>query len=181
VGNGNHRVGSGGPGITDQLPQKDYDGKHARPIDQWGMSTGQIFSEISPEMHDEFCLQYEMRWLKRFGLNYYGCCEPLHNKIHILRKVPHLRRISMSPWANLTKGATEIGRDYVISHKPNPAIFAWDEWNPEQARKELRNALEKAKGCHIEMVMKDISTCRSDPKRISEWCKIAVEMAEEHA
>lgn len=181
VSNGNHRVGSGGPGITDELPQKDYDGKHARPIDQWGMSTGQIFSEISPEMHDEFCLQYEMRWLERFGLNYYGCCEPLHNKIDILRKVPRLRRISMSPWADIAKGAEQIGRDYVISHKPNPAILAWDEWNPEQARNELRKALEKAKGCNVEIVMKDISTCRNDPRRISDWCKIAVETAEEFA
>jgi hypothetical protein len=27
-------------------------------------------------MHEEFALQYEKRWLERFGLTYYGCCEP---------------------------------------------------------------------------------------------------------
>lgn len=55
-GHGNHRVGSGGLGITDVLPRPDYTGGPATPKDQWGTSTGQIFSEVSPEMHEEFSL-----------------------------------------------------------------------------------------------------------------------------
>ena len=47
-------------------------------------------------MHDEFCVQYEMKWMERFGLVAYGCCEPLHNKIGMLRKIKRLRKISMS-------------------------------------------------------------------------------------
>ena len=181
VSNGNHRVGSGGLGITDELPQPDYDGTHARPIDQWGTSTGQIFSEVSPAMHDEFCLQYEKRWLERFGLNCYGCCEPLHNKIHLLRSVPRLRRISMSRWVDVAKGAEEIGTDYIFSYKPNPAVLATEHWEPEVARAELRDALEKTRGCIVEIIMKDVSTCRNEPRRIWEWCELAVEIAEEFA
>lgn len=175
----NHRVGSGGLGITDQLPQPDYTGGPARPIDQWGTSTGQIFSEVSPAMHDEFCLQHEMRWLERFGLNCYGCCEPLHNKMGILKNVPRLRRISMSQWIDIEKGAAELGNNYVFSFKPNPAVFAWDTWQPDAARAELVNMLERTRGCVVEIVMKDITTCRHDPHRIWEWCKLAVEVAEE--
>jgi len=181
VSNGNHRVGSGGLGITDELPRPDYDGVHARPIDQWGTSTGQIFSEVSPAMHDEFCLQYELRWLERFGLNCYGCCEPLHNKSYILKKIPRLRRISMSPFVDIEKGVEWLGQDYIFSYKPNPSVFAWNEWDPELARKDIRNALEKTKGCVVELIMKDISTCRHDPPRLWEWCELAVEMAEEYA
>jgi len=181
VSDGNHRVGSGGLGITDELPQPDYDGTHARPIDQWGTSTGQIFSEVSPAMHDEFCLQYEKRWLERFGLNCYGCCEPLHNKIHLLRSVPRLRRISMSRWVDVAKGAEEIGTDYIFSYKPNPAVLATEHWEPEVARAELRDALEKTRGCIVEIIMKDVSTCRNEPRRIWEWCELAVEIAEEFA
>lgn len=181
VSNGNHRVGSGGLGITKELPQPDYDGKEARTIDQWGTSTGQIFSEVSPDMHDEFCLQYELRWLERFGLNCYGCCEPLHHKMQILRKIPRLRRISMSPRTDIEKGVEQVGEDYVFSHKPNPNIFAWDYWEPESARKELRSVLEKTKGCAVEVIMKDITTCRYEPKRLWEWCQLAVEVAEEFA
>ncbi len=181
VSNGNHRVGSGGLGITDELPQPDYDGSHARAIDQWGTSTGQIFSEVSPAMHDEFCLQYEKRWLERFGLNCYGCCEPLHNKIHLLRTIPRLRRISMSRWVDVAKGAEEIGTDYIFSYKPNPAVLAAEHWQPEVARAELRDVLEKTRGCVVELIMKDVSTCRGEPRRIWEWCELAVEVAEEFA
>jgi hypothetical protein len=178
VSNGNHRVGSGGLGITDELPQPDYDGRHARPIDQWGTSTGQIFSEVSPDMHDEFCLQYEMRWLERFGLNCYGCCEQLHHKMSILRKI---RRVSMSTWINVDKAVEQVGRDYVFSYKPNPSIFAWDTWDPQQARKALRSVLDRTRGCVVELIMKDVSTCRSDPRRLWEWCELAVQVAEEYA
>ena len=132
-------------------------------------------------MHDEFCLRHEMRWLERFGLNCYGCCEPLHDKMGILKKVPNLRRVSMSPWADAEKGAEALGRDYIFSAKPNPAIFAWDIWNPEQARRDLRGVLDRARGCVVEIIMKDVSTCRNDPRRIWEWCELAVEVAEEYA
>jgi len=181
VSNGNHRVGSGGLGITDELPQKDYDGVHARPIDQWGSSTGQIFSGVSPAMHEEFCLRHELRWLARFGLNCYGCCEPLHNKLGILKQVPRLRRVSMSTWIDVDKAAERVGRDYVFSYKPNPAVFAWDEWNPDAARADLRRVLDRTRGNVVELIMKDVSTCRNQPHRIHEWCTLAVEVAEEYA
>ena len=181
VSNGNHRVGSGGLGITDELPQPDYDGEHARTMDQWGTSTGQIFSEVSPDMHEEFCLQYERRWLERFGLNCYGCCEPLDRKMGILRSVPRLRRVSMSPWVDLDRAAAETGRDFIFSHKPNPAVLATERWNPDHARSVLRDALERTRACVVEVIMKDIETCRSEPHRIAEWCRLAVEVAEEFA
>lgn len=178
VSNGNHRVGSGGLGITDELPQPDYEGGPARPIDMWGTSTGQIFSEVSPAMHDEFCLAYEQRWLARFGLNCYGCCEPLHHKMHLLRTIPRLRRISMSRWVDVARGAAEIGGDYIFSYKPNPAVLATETWDPEAARADLVHCLEQTRDCPVELIMKDVSTCRGEPRRVFEWCDLAVEVAE---
>ena len=125
-------MGSGGLGYTNELPQADFDPHHVRTIDQWGYATAQIFSEVSPKMHEEFALRYEIRWMKQFGLNYYGCCDALHNKIDIIRSIPNLRKISMSPWANVEKMVEEVNGDYVISHKPNPAVFATDNWNVSQ-------------------------------------------------
>ena len=178
VGNGNHRVGSGGLGITDQLPPADFDPRHVRPKDQWGTSTGQIFSEVSPDMHEEFCLQYERPYLARFGLNCYGCCEPLHKKIHLMRTIPNLRRISMSTWVNVPEAAEKIGADFIFSHKPNPAVLAAETWNPELARGNLSRVLEQARGCRIEIIMKDVSTLRNQPQRLWEWEKIAMEAAQ---
>jgi len=177
----NTRIGSGGYGYTSELPQKDFDPAHVRPIDIWGCATAQIFSEISPKMHEEFALQYEMKWLKRFGLTYYGCCEPLDIKIPILRNVPNLRKISMSPWINVERAAKEMADDYVFSLKPNPEILARDVWHPDIARKVLREILEKLQGCVVEIILKDVSTIHYEPQRLWEWAKIAAEEAERFA
>lgn len=174
---GNYRVGSGGLGYTAELPPADFDPQHVRPCDQWGCATAQIFSEISPAMHEEFALRYELRWLEQFGLNYYGCCEPLHNKLEILEKVPRLRKVSMSPRADLEKAVEKAGGKYVFSIKPNPAIFISDHWNPDQARRKLIESLEKTRGCTVEIIMKDISTVRYEPQRLWEWAELAVEVA----
>jgi len=176
--NDNTRVGSGGYAYTDELPGDAYDPMHVRASDLWGSSTSQIFSAVSPDMHWEFGLQHEMRWLKRFGLTYYGCCEPLDRKMQILRRIPNLRKVSMSPWVDLERGARELGTDYVFSYKPSPACLAEDHWRPDRVRNELRDALERMRGCRVEIIMKDISTVRYQPQRLWEWARIAMELTE---
>ncbi len=174
----NSRVGSGAYGYVDGLPPKEYDADHVKTHDMWGGSTAQIFSEVSPEMHDDFALQYEIRWLERFGLNYYGCCEPLHKKMDIVRKIPNLRKVSMSPWVDIDEAAEKVGKDFVFSLKPSPAIFVDDKWDPSHARKELEKTLDKLKNNIVEVVMKDISTVKREPQRLWEWARIAKEVTE---
>jgi hypothetical protein len=175
---GNYRVGSGALGYSSELPKSGYNPSQVRTIDQWGCGTAQIFSDVSPEMHVEFALRYEKRWLENFGLNYYGCCEPLHNKIEILEDVPNLRKISMSMWADVEKMVQKAGQKYVLSYKPNPAVLAKDHWNPDEARKDLETVLEKTQGCSVEIIMKDISTLRYLPQRLWEWAEIAMGVVE---
>lgn len=176
---GNYRVGSGGLGYTDDLPAPGFDPEHVRTIDQWGCATAQIFSTVSPEMHEEFALQYERKWMSKFGLNYYGCCEPLHDKLDVLASVPNLRKVSMSPWADVDRAVPKVAGKYVFSHKPSPAVFAVDVYDPKQARKNLVEVLEKAEGCVVEIIMKDISTVRGDPRRLWQWAEMAIEVAEQ--
>ena len=181
LNNTNVRIGSGGYGYCDELPQEDVNPDHVRTVDMWGSGAAQIFSEISPEMHEEFALNYERRWMDRFGLTYYGCCEPLDIKMGILRKLPNLRKISMSHWVNLDRAAELVGSDYVFSFKPTPETLARTEWHPDIARNYLRDALEKLQGCVVEIIMKDVSTVRYEPQRIWEWASIAAEEAERFA
>lgn len=173
--NDNCRVGSGGYSYTRQLPSANFNTAHATCRDLWGCSNAQIFSEISPEMHWEFALKHELRWLKRWGLSYYGCCEPLHNKIEILKRIPNLRKISISPWCDIPKARENGAEAYALSVKVNPAIFAEDTWQPERAREEIRARLSQSEGCAVELVLKDISTIRDDPKRLEDWARIAME------
>jgi hypothetical protein len=177
----NTRIGSGAYGYTNELPGEDYDPEHPLPKNLWGSATAQIFVGVSPEMHWEFALQHEMRWLERWGLTYYGCCEPLDVKMGILRRIPNLRKVSMSHWIDVERAVKEVGSDYVFSRKPTPAVLAEDTWRPGLARQQLREFLEVARGCRIEIIMKDVSTVRYQPQRLWEWQEIAMELAHEFA
>jgi hypothetical protein len=173
----NTRIGSGGYGYTEALPGEPFDPEHVRAYNMWGCSNAQIFSEVSPQMRWEFAVEHDMRWLTRWGMTYYGCCEPLDKSIDVIRRIPNLRKISTTPWADTARMVDQVGTDYVLSRKPNPAVFATDEWHPDRARRELREFLEQARGCHVELIMKDISTVRYQPQRLWEWATIAMEEA----
>ncbi|MCP4453824.1 MAG: hypothetical protein GY809_20375, partial [Planctomycetes bacterium] len=146
------------------------------PKQMWGCSNAQIFSEVSPSMHWAFALEHDMRWLERWGLNYYGCCEPLHQKVDILKKIPRLRKISLSPWCDFATMLEAFGDSVVYSVKPSPAILAEETWQPERARQAIRHILDLAQGrAPIEFIMKDISTVRYQPKRLWDWSKVVME------
>jgi hypothetical protein len=180
--NDNTRVGSGGYGYTSALPGDTFDPAHVKPHNMWGCSNAQIFSGVSPRMHWDFAIEHDLKWLERWGMTYYGCCEPLDGKMDLLRRIPNLRKLSVTPWCDTRRAVAEIGDEYVMSRKPSPAIFAEDGWDPARARRELREFLEPTEGkCHVELIMKDISTVRRQPQRLWEWAAIAVEEAERFA
>ena len=172
----NTRIGSGGYGYTGKMPGEQYDPGWVKPHNMWGCSNAQIFSEVSPEMHWEFAIEHDLKWMERWNLTYYGCCEPLAGKGHLMKKIPNLRKVSCSPWNNTGKAIVELGRDYVLSRKPNPAIFVTDKFDPVQARREIRDFLVQTEGeCHVEFIMKDISTVNYEPRRLWEWERICME------
>jgi hypothetical protein len=168
---------------TDELPAPGFDPSHPRPSDLWTFAMAQIFVGVSPEMHKEFELDYARPWFERFGLVYYGCCEPLHDKIDIIRDMPHVRKISMSPWVDVAAGAERIGGDYVFSRKPAPAFLAPDTWSPEAVEQDLRETRDACAryGCPLEFILKDISTVRYEPQRLWEWVDVAMRVARDGA
>ncbi len=177
----NTRIGSGGYGYVSDLPGADFDPGHVRPRNMWGCSNAQIFSGVSPEMHREFAIEHDMRWLARWGLVYYGCCEPLDGKMDIVRRIPRLRKVSVSPWNDVPKMLENLGGDYVASVKPSPACFLDDGWDPDAILAGLKRtvALSRDTGTPVEFIMKDISTVRRRPERLWRWSQLAMEAAGE--
>ena len=161
---------------TDELPAPGFDPRHPRARDLWTYAMAQIFAAVSPAMHKEFELDYAVPWFERFGLVYYGCCEPLHDKMEIIRGMPHVRKISMSPWADIEKGAERIGSDFVLSRKPSPALLAGGSWEPDAVKRDLEDTLERCNrhSCPVEFILKDISTVRYQPQRLWEWVDVAM-------
>jgi len=170
-------VGSGGFGYTDELPQPDFSGK-VRTIDMWGFTESQETVNVSPAMYEEFIFPYEKPVMERFGLNCYGCCEPLHSRWHVVKKHPRLRRVSCSPWVDIKKMADYLEDKYIFSLKPHPAVISTPEPNWDVIRQDLKNALETTRGCIVEVIMKDNHTIGKRPENVVTWCKIAREEAE---
>jgi hypothetical protein len=96
------------------------------------------------------------------------------------RLIPNVRKISMSTWVDEELGASEIGGNYVYSRKPNPAFLATDSFHGDLVRQDLQATREVCErhGCPLEIILKDISTVRYDPQRLSEWADIAMQVAE---
>lgn len=166
------------PILTKDLPQKEsaYQEKRTRK-DVWGRGTAQIFASVSKEMHEEFDIEYMKETIGQCGLVYYGCCEPLDKKIDIVEKIPNLRKISITPWADVEVAAQAINRKYVLSSKPNPASVAVSKLDEEALKKEIDQILKACKRheCSCDIVLKDISTCGNRPENIFEWAQIVME------
>lgn len=147
----------------------------------WCFLAAQEVALVSPEMHDEFILQYQMPIMARYGLSAYGCCEDLTRKITMLRQIPNLRRIAVAPWADVRACAEQIGTDYVMSWRPSPAEMVCTGFVPQRVRTITQDALAAARGCHIDICLKDIETIGGDFSRLVEWTRITRELAEKFA
>jgi len=165
---------------TDDLPQKDHDPDRVIAKDLWMFGLAQIFGSISPAMFNEFEIEPMMPVYERFGLIYYGCCDPIHNRLNEVRKIPNLRKISVSPWADKVKCAGEIGKDYVFSNKPNPAFLADTAFDEDLVRRDLieTKSLCEKYGCPLEIILKDVSTVAYHPERLWRWAEIAMEVVQ---
>jgi hypothetical protein len=163
---------------TDDLPAPGYNPAKPRMKDLWMFGLAQMLGTVSPDMFQEFEVDYTRRICERFGLVYYGCCDPLDGKMAEVRRIPNVRKVSMSPWAKQERGAAEILGDFVFSRKPNPAFLASERFSPDQVREDLiatRKICEQY-GCPLEFILKDISTVRYEPQRLFEWARIAMQV-----
>ncbi len=170
-------VGSGGLGWTSELSPTDSDEK-VHCANMWGFAESQETVGISPEMFAEFVFPYQQPILERFGLNCYGCCEPLNKRWHIVKQLPHLRRVSVSPWADRRKMAEQLEDKYIYSLKPNPADLAMSFFDENRIRADIREALQITRNCCVEIIMKDNHTIGNDPQRVIRWVQIAREEVE---
>lgn len=159
----------------------EFDGESVKRSQIWGRGMAQIFASVSKDMHEEFDIEYMKKIMEPFGLVYYGCCEPLDRKIDIVEKIPHLRKISVTPWANVDVAAEAIGNRYVLANKPNPSSVA-TTLDEDALRAEIGRTLQACKrnGCSCDIVLKDISSAGHDVRNLIRWEQIVMEMVENY-
>lgn len=147
--------------------------------DLWGFAAAQEYTLISPEFHEEFLFQYQRPIYEHFGLTHYGCCEDLTRKIDMLRKLTNLRSIAVTPTADIARCAEQIGCDYAISWRPNPADMVCCGYNEALIRRIISNGLEACKGCFPHLHLKDVETMEGDNSRLKRWVKLVRQLTEE--
>ncbi len=175
VNNEDDYIGSGSIGYTDLLPQSDYQpGSPARTRDMWVLSESQETVGVSPELFEEFIFPYQLPVAEKFGLSYYGCCEPIDSRWEVVKRLPNLRCVSISPWSDQTKMAANLGKDHVFCRKPNPALIS-TAWNEDTIRRDIRETLEITRGLNVEFAMKDVHTLCGEPWRLGRWVEIVRE------
>ncbi len=147
----------------------------------WCFMASQETTAVGPALFEEFMLQYQMPIMAPFGLVAYGCCEDLTRKIDLLRQIPNLRRIAVTPRADVRRCAEQIGTDYVISWRPNPAEMVCCGFDPDHIRKVTREAMEACKGGYVDITLKDIETVQYHPERLAQWVKVTREVSDKYA
>jgi len=164
--------------MCDELYPDDFTGSHKDFQTIWGRGAAQLFGAVSKEIHYEFDIMYMIDTIGRCGLTYYGCCEPLDKRIDIVEKIPNLRKISITPWADIQIASEVIGKKYVVASKPNPANVGVSVLNEEALRNEIGKIINACKknNCSFDIVLKDISTCGNRPQNIFDWERIVMEM-----
>ena len=168
-------VGSGGFGWTNQLTSPE---KRKGPVstkDMWGFFESQETSTVSPQMYGEFIFPYHKRLAKRFGLNCFGCCESVTERLQYAKQLHNLRRVSISPWADWTKIPELLGKNYIASVKPMPTPLSMPEMNEKEVREAIQKALYYGRDGILEIIMKDNNTLGKNPRNASRWVEICRE------
>jgi len=179
LNNENDYIGSGSIGYSRALPGPDRrDDDPVRLKDLWVLVESQESVGLSPDMLAEFVFPYQRAVAEQFGRTYYGCCEPVHLCWDVIKQMPNLERVSVSPWCDEAFMAEVLGRDYVFSRKTHPTRISSPTFDEDDVRRELRHTLAAAEHCNLELIMKDVHTLCCEPWRMARWVAMVREEIE---
>jgi hypothetical protein len=165
-------VGSGSPGYISSLPQADYAGI-ARLRDIWAWMESQETTMISPRMFTHFFLPYMAEVSRQFGLIYYGCCEPVHDRWDpIIAAIPNVRAVSVSPWCDKRIIAEKLGRNVIFSRKPKPAPISGANPDWDVLTEDIDETVAAARDCNLEIIFRDVYRINGDRPRLAKWAQM---------
>lgn len=169
------------PGYSDELDEIEKKNGRGSRASGWFRGLAQPFSSVSPDMHEEFEVEYIRPLAETFGFTYYGCCEPHHDRLDGLKKIKNLRKVGCTPWADVNSTAEQLGKNYVLSRKPNPALVA-GTLDEEAIRREVRETAEACirYGCPWDYTLKDISTASYKIGNLTRWNEVVQETLDEY-
>jgi hypothetical protein len=172
LNNTSQLVGSGSPGFTTALPAPGYAGQ-TRLFDEWIWMESQETTMISPRMFARLFLPYMAEISRLFGLVYYGCCEPVHDRWEpIIQAIPNIRAVSISPWCDQYQIAEKLGKAVVFSRKPRPWPVSGPNPDWQALEQDLDETVTAARDCNLEIIYRDVYRIEGDRMRLRRWVNL---------
>ncbi len=170
-------LGQGSWCYNHTLPDEKAPGSYTTK-DVWGFMDSQETVSISPEMFEEFIFPCYKKISESFGLLSYGCCEPVDPIWeNCISRLENLRKVSISPWCNEAYMGERLRGSKIIYHrKPSPNYLGTGTLLDEEAfRTHIRESLQAARGCEMEITQRDVYTINKDISKAKRYVDIIKE------
>jgi hypothetical protein len=88
----------------------------------------------------------------------------------------NLRIFVYSAWTDLDRVIKRVGDRYVIMwrQKASDVVFAEDV---AALRRDLQEGMRRLRGCHVQIVLRELQTLAGHPDRLHVWTRLAKEAA----
>ena len=150
---------------------------NAKLADMWLFMDSQETAGVSPAMYRDLVFPHYRRVMDHFGLISYGCCEATHPIWDdCLSKLPHLRKVSISPWCDEEiMGEKLQGTGVTFLRKPPATILGMNtpELDEEATLACFRKTGRAAKGCKMEIIQRDVYTVGANPEKVRRFVELA--------
>ena len=165
-----------------ELPWPSADSTPVHRDKLWAFCASQETAVVSPAMWEEFILNYQKPVYGRYGLLSYGCCEDMTRKFPIVkRELKNLRRVAVTPWANLRSCSEALGSEYVLSWRPSPTDMVAMDFDAQRVKSAVREAFRLAgeHKNHIDVTLKDVETVSGNPNAVKNFVKAVRKVTDE--
>ena len=139
--------------------------------DRYGYLESQESAGVSAEMFDEFLMPHFGKLAAKFKLLKFGCCEAVHNLMPILKRLPGLRKVSVTPWCDLDVLVETCPDDIIWCRKPVPLKLCGTTFDPDDLRAHVQETLDKGAGHFVEFVYRDTNLLTGEmTDRVAQTC-----------
>ncbi len=165
--------------VSDPLRPDIAPGEHTLK-DCWIAANSQELDQVSPDMFNEFLLEYQKKIFSRFGAICYGCCENLTKKAGMVKTIPNLRIFVCSGWSDFDTIVEKVDKKYCFMwrHKASDVVCPDDM---SEFKKYVETCSKKLQGSYYQVILRELQTLMGHPNRLTEWTNISIDAAEKFA
>ena len=143
------------------------------------MGLAQLFTAVSPEVTAEFEVPYISKLAEHFQMVYYGCCDRLDDRLDIIERFQMSKKFPAVPGATGKPSLRGCARTSLCPTNPLRLFLAGDTMDYDVIAADIRRTCNaaKANGVALEMILKDVSTVRYQPERLTNWADCVMKVA----